>query len=61
MRGSTLTIQRGVNDGICSDRMAAKEKRQLVLVTTVDIGGGLMDQIELYMGDIPEVNCLYGT
>lgn len=44
-----------------SDRMAAKEKRQLVLVTTVDIGGGLTDQIELYMGDIPEVKCLYGT
>ncbi|EIE23420.1 hypothetical protein COCSUDRAFT_41669 [Coccomyxa subellipsoidea C-169] len=34
--------------------MHAKEKRQLVLVTTVDIGGGLTDQIELYLGDRPE-------
>ncbi len=37
------------------DTMHVKEKRQLVLVTTVDIGGGLTDQIELYLGDRPEV------
>lgn len=31
------------------------EERQLLLVTTVDVGGGLTDQIELRVGDNPEV------
>ena len=35
--------------------MDTGEDRQLVLVTTVDIGGGRTDQIELYVGDRPEV------
>ncbi|BDA47284.1 hypothetical protein COCOBI_10-1300 [Coccomyxa sp. Obi] len=34
--------------------MDTTEDRQLVLVTTVDIGGGRTDQIELYVGDKPE-------
>lgn len=36
-------------------KMDTREDRQLVLVTTVDIGGGRTDQIELYVGDRPEV------
>lgn len=36
--------------------MDTEEDRQLVLVTTVDIGGGRTDQIELYVGDRPEVS-----
>ena len=31
--------------------------RPLVLVTTVEIGGGLTDRIELRLGDNPEVCC----
>lgn len=36
--------------------MDPTDNRQLILVTTVDIGGGMTDLIELYLGDEPEVS-----
>ena len=45
-----------------ANRYSAEEERgRLLLVTTVDLGDGLTDKIELRAGDCPEVGSNSGT
>ena len=52
----------GTSEEDRANRYTAEEERgRLLLVTTVDLGDGLTDKIELRAGDCPEVGSFLGA